>query len=147
MGAQKRALGKLRALKPHSPSVAKLPPCVFALLSEPSVPSRHVVSYHHCQTTRSLTPASGRQNAVLSMLTLGVLATVASLRVFGKSRVVFWRESAAGISVFSRYLATVLVDLIDITLRPFFFVLVYRSFIYPSITFTCVWPTPALVKV
>jgi hypothetical protein len=37
-----------------------------------------------------------RQNAVLSMLTLGVLATVASLRVFGKSRVVFWRESAAG---------------------------------------------------
>jgi len=79
------------------------------------------------------------------MLTLGVLATVASLRVFGKSRVVFWRESAAGISVFSRYLATLLVDLIDITLRPFFFVLVYRSFIYPSITFTCVCPRPRLL--
>ena len=87
---------------------------------------------------------SAAQNAVLSMLTLGVLATVASLRVFGKSRVVFWRESAAGISVFSRYLATVLVDLIDITLRPFFFVLVYRSFIYPSITFTCVNLIPAI---
>ena len=37
-----------------------------------------------------------RGNAVMSMLTLSIISVVASLGVFGKDRVVFWRESAAG---------------------------------------------------
>ena len=38
-----------------------------------------------------------RGNAVKTMLTLAAISTVASLQVFGKDRLIFWRESAAGI--------------------------------------------------
>ena len=37
-----------------------------------------------------------RGNAVKTMLTLAAISTVASLQVFGKDRLIFWRESAAG---------------------------------------------------
>ena len=37
-----------------------------------------------------------RGNTVMAMLTLAVIATVSSLQVFGKDRLIFWRESASG---------------------------------------------------
>lgn len=37
-----------------------------------------------------------RSNVTLSMLTLAVISVVASLGVFGKDRLVFWRESSSG---------------------------------------------------
>lgn len=37
-----------------------------------------------------------RGNAVKTMLTLAAISTVASLQVFGKDRLIFWRESASG---------------------------------------------------
>ena len=37
-----------------------------------------------------------RGNAVMAMLTLAIISTVASLQVFGKDRLIFWRESASG---------------------------------------------------
>ena len=37
-----------------------------------------------------------RGNAVKTMLTLAAISTVASLQVFGKDRLIFWRESATG---------------------------------------------------
>lgn len=38
-----------------------------------------------------------RSNVTLAMLTLAVISVVASLGVFGKDRLVFWRESASGV--------------------------------------------------
>lgn len=40
-----------------------------------------------------------RGNAVKTMLTLAAISTVASLQVFGKDRLIFWRESASGASL------------------------------------------------
>ena len=37
-----------------------------------------------------------RGNAVMAMLTLAIISVVASLQVFGKDRLVFWRESESG---------------------------------------------------
>lgn len=37
-----------------------------------------------------------RGNVTLSLLTLSVISVIASLSVFGKDRLVFYRESAAG---------------------------------------------------
>ncbi len=37
-----------------------------------------------------------RGNSVKTMLTLAAISTVASLQVFGKDRLIFWRESASG---------------------------------------------------
>ncbi len=42
-----------------------------------------------------------RGNAVKTMLTLAAISTVASLQVFGKDRLIFWRESAAGAACLS----------------------------------------------
>ena len=39
-----------------------------------------------------------RGNTVMALLALTVITCVASLQVFGKDRLVFWRESAAGMS-------------------------------------------------
>lgn len=37
-----------------------------------------------------------RGNAVMAMLTLAIISVVAALQVFGKDRLVFWRESESG---------------------------------------------------
>lgn len=37
-----------------------------------------------------------RGNCVMAMLTLAVICTVSALQVFGKDRLIFWRESASG---------------------------------------------------
>ena len=37
-----------------------------------------------------------RGNAVMAMLTLAVISTVSALQVFGKDRLIFWRERACG---------------------------------------------------
>ena len=39
-----------------------------------------------------------RGNCVMAMLTLAVICTVSALQVFGKDRLIFWRESASGTS-------------------------------------------------
>lgn len=37
-----------------------------------------------------------RGNAVMAMLTLAIISVVAALQVFGKDRLIFWRESESG---------------------------------------------------
>ena len=37
-----------------------------------------------------------RGNTVMAMLTLAVISTASALQVFGKDRLIFWRESASG---------------------------------------------------
>ena len=37
-----------------------------------------------------------RGNGVMAMLTLAIISVVAALQVFGKDRLVFWRESESG---------------------------------------------------
>ena len=39
-----------------------------------------------------------RGNGVMAMLTLAIISVVAALQVFGKDRLVFWRESESGMS-------------------------------------------------
>ena len=43
-----------------------------------------------------------RGNAVMAMLTLAIISVVAALQVFGKDRLVFWRESESGESPAAR---------------------------------------------
>ena len=38
-----------------------------------------------------------RGNAVMAMLTLAIISVVAALQVFGKDRLIFWRESESGL--------------------------------------------------
>ncbi len=37
-----------------------------------------------------------RGNGVMAMLTLAIISVVAALQVFGKDRLIFWRESESG---------------------------------------------------
>lgn len=49
-----------------------------------------------------------RGNAVKTMLTLAAISTVASLQVFGKDRLIFWRESASGSLAATSWVAVLL---------------------------------------
>lgn len=44
-----------------------------------------------------------RGNGVMAMLTLAIISVVAALQVFGKDRLVFWRESESGMPLGSHY--------------------------------------------
>eukprot|EP00873_Tetraselmis_striata_P005361 jgi/Tetstr1/425625/TSEL_016045.t1 len=75
-------------------------------------------------------------NFTLYLLALGVLVTTGTLRVFGKTKVVHWREASSGYNVLSVYLGTIAFDLIDVTLRPLLFSTMYWSLTASSVD----WP-------
>lgn len=47
-----------------------------------------------------------RGNAVMAMLLLGCISVISSLQVFGKDRLIFWRESASGASALGPWVAS-----------------------------------------
>eukprot|EP00193_Tetraselmis_chui_P015996 CAMPEP_0177794034 /NCGR_PEP_ID=MMETSP0491_2-20121128/25415_1 /TAXON_ID=63592 /ORGANISM="Tetraselmis chuii, Strain PLY429" /LENGTH=1042 /DNA_ID=CAMNT_0019316633 /DNA_START=464 /DNA_END=3588 /DNA_ORIENTATION=- len=72
-------------------------------------------------------------NFFLYLLALGVLVTTGTLRVFGKTKVVHWREASSGYNVLSAFLGMVVFDLLDVTLRPLLFSTVYWSLTASSV--------------
>ena len=70
-------------------------------LSRPHKVLRKLLLKAGCACTGSVHGTSweleqARGNCVMAMLTLAVICTVSSLQVFGKDRLIFWRESASG---------------------------------------------------
>mmetsp|Transcript_31169 Transcript_31169/g.101620 ORF Transcript_31169/g.101620 Transcript_31169/m.101620 type:complete len:425 (-) Transcript_31169:946-2220(-) len=75
-------------------------------------------------------------NQLLPLLTLGLLSTVTALRTFGSDRILFWRESASGISVLSYFLAHAVVDLLPIIILPLVYSGIFYALTYPFMRFT-----------
>ncbi|KAK9908170.1 hypothetical protein WJX75_003729 [Coccomyxa subellipsoidea] len=76
-----------------------------------------------------------RGNAVKTMLTLAAISTVASLQVFGKDRLIFWRESASGLRTTAFFFGHQVMHLIDIVVQPAIFMSVYYTLTLPEIKF------------
>jgi len=80
-------------------------------------------------------PNDVRGNTALIMLTMGMLSCTTSLSVFGKDKIVFWREKASGLAVLPYFLANTLVNLVDIAIQPLIFLSIYQSMTLPTISF------------
>ena len=70
-------------------------------------------------------------------LALGLTVSIASLRVFGNERVVFWRESAPGsgmkLSKLAYFTAKNVVELPRILVLSFFFVMSFYPIVTPNV--------------
>jgi ABC-type multidrug transport system ATPase subunit len=75
-----------------------------------------------------------RGQCTLTLLTLGILSASTSLSVFGKDKLVFWRENASGVAVLPYFLANTILNLIDVALHPLVFLAIYTSMTLPSIS-------------
>jgi len=62
-----------------------------------------------------------------SNLTLGILATVFGLRWFMLERVTYWREMSGGLSRIAYIMAKVCIQLWEVIVHPFFFVVVFHN--------------------
>lgn len=76
---------------------------------------------------------------VLSVLALGVLSCVSALKMFGNDRIVFWRESSAGISITAYWWAVTLLHLPFTLVFSFLFVAPYWNLIVPDVSFLDTW--------
>jgi hypothetical protein len=77
--------------------------------------------------------------SVLGVLSLGVLSCVSALKMFGSDRIVFWRESSAGISVIAYWMAVTLIHLPFTLIFSFLFVAPYYNLILPDVSFQSTW--------
>ena len=73
-------------------------------------------------------------------LALGLTISIASLRVFGNERVVFWREAAPGsgmrLDKFAYFIAKNLVELPRLAVLTFFFVMSFYPTVTPDVPWT-----------
>ena len=67
-----------------------------------------------------------RGHAALVVLTLGILAAASSLSVFGRDRLVWWREQAAGVRAPSYFVAHTATNLIEVAVAPLLFLSIYH---------------------
>ena len=75
-----------------------------------------------------------RGQACLVLLTLGILSASTSLSVFGRDKLIFWRESASGVGVLPYFLANTAINLVDVALHPLVFLAIYTSMTLPAIS-------------
>ena len=80
-------------------------------------------------------PNDVRGQTALVMLTLGIISATTSLTVFGRDKIVFWREQASGVAVLPYFLANTAVNLVDVALHPLVFLSIYQSMTLPAIPF------------
>ncbi len=80
-------------------------------------------------------PNDVRGNSALVTLTVGILSCTTSLSLFGKDKIVFWREKDSGLRVFPYFMAKTMINLIDIAIHPLIFFAIYTSMTLPSISF------------
>ena len=79
-------------------------------------------------------PTDVRGQSCVILLTLGILSAATSLSVFGRERLIFWRETASGVAVLPYFLANTAVNLVDIVLNPLVFLSIYTSLTLPAIS-------------
>ena len=77
--------------------------------------------------------------SVFSSLCMGVCAAVASLRLFGQDRLVYWRESLVGVNETSYFLSLILVELHRAFLYPLVFVSAYLPLAKPQAAFHTIY--------
>jgi hypothetical protein len=75
------------------------------------------------------------QGYQLTMMVTGLIAVVSSLKVFGPERVVFARETSAGISTFAYFVGKATAHLWQIALAPLFYLGMFYRTAYPSVEF------------
>ena len=80
-------------------------------------------------------PNDIRGHTALVMLTVGIISATTSLSVFGRDRLVFWRENASGVAVLPYFLANTALNLLDVALQPLVFLAIYWSMTLPTIPF------------
>lgn len=71
----------------------------------------------------------------LIMLGLGLISVATSLGVFGRDRVVYWRERASGIKLIPYFMSKTLLNLVDVALQPLVFLSIYTSLTLPILSF------------
>jgi len=72
---------------------------------------------------------------MLTSIQMGMIATMASLRNFGNDRVVFWRESSAGVLISSHFFSKNLTSLFELYVYPLIFTTVIYNFLVPLSSF------------
>ena len=77
--------------------------------------------------------------SVFSCLCIGVCATVASLRLFGQDRLIYWRESLVGVSQASYWCSLVLVEVHRAFIYPLVFVASYLPLAKPQASFLTIY--------
>ena len=77
--------------------------------------------------------------SVFSSLCMGVCATVASLRLFGQDRLVYWRESCVGVNEMSYFCSLILVELHRAFIYPLVFVAAYLPLAKPQASFDTIY--------
>lgn len=86
-----------------------------------------------------------RGNAVMAMLTLAIISVVAALQVFGKDRLIFWRESESGLHTSAFFFGHAAMHLIDIVVQPAIFMSLYYTLTLPEIKFMDYYTVAVLV--
>ncbi|DBB02881.1 TPA: hypothetical protein ACH3X1_013486 [Trebouxia sp. C0004] len=76
-----------------------------------------------------------RGNGVMAMLTLAIISVVAALQVFGKDRLIFWRESESGLHTSAFFFGHAAMHMIDILVQPAIFMSLYYTLTLPEIKF------------
>ncbi|KAL0476500.1 hypothetical protein AKO1_010739 [Acrasis kona] len=71
----------------------------------------------------------------MSMLAMALVSSMASLRVFGKEKAVFIRESESGLKVFSYFWAKDIATLPSVLIAPLVFLSVFYTLIKPRASF------------
>jgi ABC-type multidrug transport system ATPase subunit len=75
------------------------------------------------------------QGYQLTMMTAGLIAVVSALKVFGPEKIVFLRETSAGVSTSAYFMGKAIAHLWQIALNPIFFLGLYYRTAYPSVAF------------
>jgi ABC-type multidrug transport system ATPase subunit len=70
-----------------------------------------------------------------SSLAIAVASVTASLRVFSRDRLVFWRESSVGVSLVAYFYGKIIVQLYQVFLLSLVFTVTLRALIFPEIGF------------
>eukprot|EP01155_Anaeramoeba_flamelloides_P023511 Anaeramoba_flamelloidesa807698_426.p1 GENE.a807698_426~~a807698_426.p1 ORF type:complete len:1402 (+),score=332.06 a807698_426:290-4207(+) len=72
--------------------------------------------------------------ASLTALAIALTSTMASLKIFGKEKVVYWRESASGLNSFAYFVAKNFASIPSQLLQPAVFLSIYYALVKPRIS-------------
>jgi len=84
--------------------------------------------------------------ASLCCLSLSLTAVASSLRVFGAERVVFWRESSAGVNTLAYFLGKDIAQLPSMLLSPLLFLTLFYSIVAPRSPFLSLYIVLLLIQ-
>lgn len=77
----------------------------------------------------------GSKGYFYTLIALSLLVMIASLRTFSNDKLTFWRESASGINRVAYFVAKDVVDLFNVTIKPFIYLSMFYFFSNPRSSF------------